>query len=145
MTIPRLRRRPPPGARGERGQALVELGFLLPFFLVAILGVVEVANAMNAYVTVIASARDGARMGSKGLATDDEIKNLIVTETERLRDPVDPATDITVTHPTVDGVNAVRVEVCNNYTLLLNVPLILPDNFRICSTTSMRAFPPTTY
>jgi Flp pilus assembly protein TadG len=128
--------------RGERGQGLLELGLLLPFFLIAIIGIIEVSNAMNAYVTVIASARDGARLGSKGLATDDEIKNLVVVETGRLRDPVDPTADITVTHETVDGVDAVRVEVCNNYSTLLGVPLVVPDTFRMCSSTAMREFPP---
>jgi Flp pilus assembly protein TadG len=130
---------------GERGQTLIELAFMIPIFLVLIIGVIEVTNAMNAYVTVISTARDGARLGSKGLATDDEIKNLVVVETGRLRNPVDPAGDITVTHDQVDGVNAVRVEVCNDYEPLLDVPLVVPDTLRICSATTMRAFPPTIY
>jgi hypothetical protein len=128
-------------SRRERGQTLVEMGLLLPIFLVLIIGVVEVTNAMNAYVTVVSTARDGARLGSKGLATDDEIKNLVVIETDRLRTPIDPATDITVTHGQIDGVNAITVEVCNEYEPLLNVPLVVPDTMRICSATAMRKFP----
>jgi hypothetical protein len=133
-----------PGRRGarERGQALAESALIIPIFLVLIVGVIEVTNAMNAYVTIVSSARDGARLGSKGLASDTEIKNLVVTETDRLRDPVDPINDITVTHTTIDGVEAVRVEVCHDYTLLLGVDLILPDTFRMCSETSMRDFTP---
>jgi Flp pilus assembly protein TadG len=127
--------------RGERGQTLVEMGFLLPIFLVLIIGVVEVTNAMNAYVTVVSTARDGARLGSKGLATDDEIKNLVVVETDRLRNPIDPSSDISVTHDQVDGVDAVTVRVCNDYEPLLDVPLIVPDTLRICSATAMREFP----
>jgi hypothetical protein len=130
--------------RRERGQSLVETGLLLPFFLILILGVVEITNAMNAYVTIIATARDGARLGSKGLATDDEIKNLVLVETDRLRDPIDSTNDITIDHTTVDGVEAIRVEVCNDYTLLLGVRLVMPDNFRMCSATAMRVFPPNT-
>ena len=126
----------------ERGQALAETALLLPFFLILIVGVIEVTNAMNAYVTIVSSARDGARLGSKGLATDTEIKNLVVVETDRLRDPVDPLTDITVTRAPVDGVNAVTVEVCQDYTPMLGVRLVMPDSFRMCSATSMRAFPP---
>jgi Flp pilus assembly protein TadG len=129
--------------RGEHGQTLVEIGFLLPIFLVLIIGVIEVTNAMNAYVTVVSTARDGARLGSKGLATDDEIKNLVLVETERLRNPVDPATDVTVTHDQVDGVNAITVEVCNDYEPLLDVPLVVPDTLRMCSSTAMRKFPTT--
>lgn len=127
-----------------RGQSLVEMALLLPVFLILILGVVEVTNAMNAYVTVVSSARDGARLGSKGLATDGEIKNLVLVETDRLRDPV-VIDDITVTHTTVGGENAIRVTVCNDYSLLLQVPLIIPDGIRMCSSTSMRKFPPTIF
>ncbi len=129
----------------ERGQSMAETALLLPLFLVLILGVIEVTNAMNAYVTIISTARDGARLGSKGLATDDEIKNLVLVETDRLRDPVDEDDDITVDHVQVDGQDAVRVTVCNNYTLLIGATLVLPDNFRMCSSTSMREFPPATY
>ena len=57
-------------SRGERGQGIVEMGFLLPLFLVIIVGVVEVADGLNAYTTIVDSARDGARLGSKELATD---------------------------------------------------------------------------
>lgn len=128
--------------RTESGQTLAETALLLPFFLILILGVIEVTNAMNAYVTIVSSARDGARLGSKGLATDAEITNLVIVETDRLRDPVDPLNDVTVTRAPVDGVNAVTVRVCQDYTLLLRVRIVMPDNFRMCSATSMRAFPP---
>jgi Flp pilus assembly protein TadG len=128
-------------SRGQRGKALAETALTLPLFLVLIVGVVEVTNAMNAYVTVVSSARDGARLGSKGLATDDEIKNLIITETDRLKDPVDPVGDITVQHTTLNGDEAVRVTVCNDYTPLLDVPVVMPSGFRMCSSTLMREFP----
>jgi Flp pilus assembly protein TadG len=130
------------GSLRERGQALAESALMLPIFLILLVGVVEVTNAMNTYVTIVSSARDGARLGSKGLASDTEIKNLVVTETDRLRIPVDPVNDITVTHTTVDGVEAVRVEVCNDHEPLLGIPLIMPSVFRMCSTTSMRDFTP---
>lgn len=127
--------------KGERGQGMAETAMLLPLFLVLVVGVIEITSAMNAYLTVVSSARDGARLGSKGLATDDEIKALVVTETRRLRDPVDPLTDIAVSHVIVDGDDAVRVDVCNDYSLLLGVPLVMPDAVRMCSTTTMREFP----
>jgi len=123
--------------RREEGQGLVEMAFILPLFLVIVVGVIEVADGMNAYITLIDSGRDGARLGSKNLATDTEIKNLVLIETGRLRDDV-TAQDITISHITVDGANAIRVEVCNDRTLLLNVPLVMPESFRMCSTTTMR-------
>lgn len=123
--------------RREEGQGLLEMAVILPIFLVIVLGVIEVADAMNAYITLIDAGRDGARLGSKGVATDEEIRDLVLIETDRLRDDV-AAGDVTVTHTTVDGVDAVRVEVCNDRTLLLDVPLIMPDSFRMCSSTTMR-------
>jgi len=123
---------------------MAETAMLLPLFLILILGVVEVTNAMNAYVTIISSARDGARLGSKGLATDDEIKNLVLVETNRLRDPVTVG-DVTVNHTQINGKDAVRVTVCNDYSLIIGWELVMPDNYRICSSTSMREFPPAQY
>lgn len=126
--------------RREEGQSLVELGFLLPFFLVIVIGIVEVTDAMNAYVTITDAARDAARLGSKNLATDAQMQALAVTEGARLRNPVQTS-DVTVTHTTVGGVNAVKVRVCNHRTLLLHVDLVLPDNFLMCSETTMRVLP----
>jgi len=136
-----LRRLRQKGDRGRKGQAVVELAVLLPLFLVMIIGVVEVADSMNGYVTVVDAARDGARLGSKNLATDDQIKNLVVLETNRLRNATTTG-DVTVTHPTVNGVAAVRVQACNTRTLMLHVPLVMPNSFTMCSTTTMRMLPP---
>ena len=122
----------------NRGQSVVELGFMLPLFLVLIVGVVEVADSMNSYITIVDAARDGARLGSKNLATDDEIRGLITVETNRLRDDIDPASDVTIEYLEVDGKDAVRVEVCNDRSLIMRVPLIMPDSFRMCSATTMR-------
>jgi hypothetical protein len=129
--------RPHFNRRVERGQSLAETALILPLFLILIVGVVEVASAMQSYITVISSARDGARLGSKGLASDDEIKNLIVAETSHLRGPVDPASDIIVSHSTLGGANAVNVTVCNEHPALMEIPLV-PSTYHICSTTIMR-------
>ena len=127
--------------RRERGQSMVEIGLVLPLLLVVVIGVVEVADALNSYITLIDAARDGARLGSKNIATDQEITNLIVTETGRLRDQLDPASDITIQHTTLDGVDAISVEVCNDRSLIMNVPLVMPESFRMCSRTIMRVLP----
>ncbi len=129
----------------ERGQSTAELGFLLPVLLLVVVGIVEVAGSMNTYLTLVNAARDGARLGSKGLATDDQIRNLVVTETARLRDPVDPTDDVNVVRWSLGGEDSITVEVCNDRSLLLGIPLILPDSFRMCSKTTMRIFPPQPY
>lgn len=116
------------------------MAFILPLILVIIVGVIEVGDSMNAYITLVDSARDGARLGSKNVATDADIKNLVMLETSRLRDDVTTG-DITISRVTVDGKNAIRVEVCNDRSLIMNIPLVMPDNFRMCSTTTMRVLP----
>jgi hypothetical protein len=102
-----------------------------------LIGVVEVGNALNAYLTVVDVARDGARLGSKGAASDNDIKNLVVTEMGRLPDGVDPDSDITVERNTVPGSQSIRVQVCYDHSLILHVPFVMPDPLRMCSTTTM--------
>jgi hypothetical protein len=128
------------GRRGrrERGQSLVELALTLPVLLLLLVGLVEVGSALNAYMTVVDVTRDGARLGSKGAASDEEIKNLVVTEMGRLPDGVDPATDITVERDVMGPDSpSIRVKVCYDHSLILHVPLVTPDPIRMCSTTTM--------
>jgi len=125
--------------RGERGQSLVELALMLPVILFLLVGVVEVGNALNAYLTVVDGARDGARLGSKGAASDADIKALVVTETERLASPVADS-DITITRDYPVGAaetSAIKVEVCYDHPLILDVLDLVPNPLRMCSTTAM--------
>jgi Flp pilus assembly protein TadG len=122
--------------RGELGQAMAELAFMLPLMLVLIIGVIEVNSAMNAYITVVNSARDGARLGSKGSATSPEIQALVVKDLDRLPETT-PSSNVTVTYPTVSGVTSVKVQSCYDHQTLLQVPLLIPQTFRMCSSTTM--------
>lgn len=121
---------------GERGQSAVELGILLPIFLLLIVGVVEVNNALNSYITVVTASRDGARLGSKGAATSPSIQALVQKDMERLPNTVALA-DITVTYPTVAAINSVKVQACYNHTTLIRVPIVMPNTFRMCTSTTM--------
>jgi Flp pilus assembly protein TadG len=47
--------------RDDRGQAATELALILPLVLVLVLGVVEMATAINAAMTIAAATREGAR------------------------------------------------------------------------------------
>ena len=115
----------------------MELALTLPVLLLLLVGLVEVGNALNAYMTVVDVARDGARLGSKGAASDDDIKNLVVTETDRLPNPLNPASDVTVERDVVPGRSSIRVRVCYDHSLILGVPLVTPDPLRMCSSTTM--------
>jgi Flp pilus assembly protein TadG len=126
--------------RGERGQSLVELTLTLPVLLLLLVGVAELGNSLNAYMTVVDAGRDGARLGAKGpLITEDQIKALVLNETDRLPNQVQLA-DITVTRNVMSGYPnrlSIRVTVCYDHSLILGVPLVTPDPIRMCSTTTM--------
>lgn len=130
------RRHRPRTRFGELGQSAAELGIMLPLLLTLVIGVIEVNNALNAYITVVNAARDGARLGSKGAATETEIDALVIKDLDRLPQTV-AASDVTVTYPTVDSVAAVKVEACYDHQTILQVPLLIPNTFRICSQTTM--------
>ena len=119
----------------EKGQALTEFIFVLPLILILLVGVIELGNGYNAYVTVIDSARDGARLGSRGSASDDAIRNLVLKDTERLANTVSVG-DVIIQRDTVSGSSSIKVEVCYNHSLIFGLPL-LPDPISICSDTTM--------
>lgn len=117
----------------EKGQALPEFALALPVILLILVGIVEIGYGLNSYLTVVDAARDGARLGAKGDATDTQITNLIIRETERLPDGV-TAADVTISRT---GATAVSVEVCYDHSLIMGVSSIIPDPLRMCSETSM--------
>jgi hypothetical protein len=124
--------------RGERGQSLVELAFTLPVLLILLVGVVEVGNGLNTYMTVVDAARDAARLGSKGAVSDPEIKNLAVMDMGRLPNLVNPDSDITVERNVMGPDEpSIRVKVCYNHSPILHLPLVMPDPLRMCSSTTM--------
>lgn len=121
---------------GERGQAAAELGMMLPLILILMIGVIEVNNVLSNYISVVTSARDGARIGSKGGATTGEIQALVVRDLEQLPGTT-PTGNVTVTYPNIGGQDAVRVRACYDHDTLLQVPLLLPSTFQMCSETTM--------
>jgi Flp pilus assembly protein TadG len=128
-------------SRGERGQSLAELAIILPVVLVLFVGVVEAVNAFNHFISVTNSARDGARIGSKGSVTDDEIRSLIANDMSRLPSSFDVNADVTIDRAPVPGEDAISVTTCYDHELLLHITLVMPDEFRMCSTTVMKMIP----
>src|SRR5581483_11946591 len=101
-------------------------------------GIVELGDGLNAYISVVAASRDGARLGSKNGASDTEIKALVVTNMGKLRDPTSTS-DVTVTHSTVSGQNRIAVKTCHSHKLIMKYPLLpIANPIRMCSTTTMR-------
>ena len=52
--------------RGEYGQTLAEFSLILPIIAIIIFGLVDMARAMQSYVTIQEAARDGARYAVTG-------------------------------------------------------------------------------
>jgi Flp pilus assembly protein TadG len=136
-----LRRR----RRGERAQALVEFGVILPFVLVMLIGVIEVTTAFVHYVAVINASRDAARFGSKGY-TDADMRAAAVADLANLPNSIKitPTSAVTISHTppaALSGDDTVTVKVCYDHHTLLNIGLVLPNIVPICSSTTMRVVP----
>jgi len=101
------------------GQALVELGIGLAVLVTLVVGSLDISRAWMIANMVTNAARDGARIGAvvpstkrngSGFITDTSgIKNQVLAE---IRDVI-PTSGFTVTvsQPTVNGVNVVQVRV----------------------------------
>ena len=50
----------------ERGQALVEFAFVVPIFLMLLLGIVDFGMGFKTYIEVTNATREGARFGALG-------------------------------------------------------------------------------
>jgi Flp pilus assembly protein TadG len=157
--------------RKERGQSLIEFALTAPMLIVLLLGLVEMGHAFNSYMTIVAAARDSARLGAQlGITTSnarDTMRNLVVTETERLENaPInvsgvtdtgstsssgtsgnncntsDPGVCITWGYntPTVNGPvdKWVDVKVCYNHSMIVGIPGVLKDDINMCSHTKIR-------
>jgi hypothetical protein len=134
--------------RKERGQSLIEFAVTAPLLIVLLLGLVEMGHAFNSYMTVVAAARDAARMGAQiGDDTDDQttMQNLILDETSRLENAPIPTS--------CNGNNAgicfssgikevgdewVQVRVCYNHTMIIGVPGVGNGPINMCSLTRIR-------
>ncbi len=70
---------------GERGQSLVEFVLTAPILILMLIGLVEIGDGLNSYLTVVSAARDGARLSSQGNATDSAVVAMVAKETERIK------------------------------------------------------------
>lgn len=134
LRLLKIRRR----TEGEKGQSLAEFALVLPVLLLLLVGIVEIGWGLNSYLTVVDAARDGARLGAKGTAGDDEIRALVAKETERLDGGVQPG-DISIVRDNSDPANStIEVEVCYDHALIMGVPVIVPNPLTMCSNTTMQ-------
>ena len=156
--------------RKERGQSLIEFALTAPMLIVLLLGLVEMGHAFNSYMTIVAASRDSARLGAQlGVTSTTSLptlRNLIVSETERLENAPIPNTPVTSTGNSTTGksgnncgsndpgvciswgLNApttggptdkwVDVRVCYSHSLIVGIPGVIKDDINMCSHTTIR-------
>lgn len=118
---------------------MVEFALVLPILVTLLLGVVELGNGLNSYITVVDAARDGARLGSRGASvTNADITAAVNRDVERLSG-ADPT--ITITNPTIGGLQGVKVKVCYNHPLIMGMPGVLQNPLPMCSEATMPKLP----
>ena len=62
MTRPAVLGRPNRGRRAQAGQGLTEFAFVLPIFVLVLVGLFDLGRAVFAYNTITNAAREGARV-----------------------------------------------------------------------------------
>jgi Flp pilus assembly protein TadG len=130
---------------------MIEFALTAPFLLILLLFLIEFGHGLNSYLTVVASARDAARLGSQGGADSAALLNMVDNETERLPSNLPTAAincgsgqgvcilgvDGASAQPDVSGHNAVSVKVCYDHPLIIGVPGF-SGPLHMCSKTTMR-------
>lgn len=104
--------------KGERGQALIELAFILPIILVITLTLVDFSRGIDHRDVLQHAVREGARMAAVDAAPSDPA---VVTETVQQSQGLLTAPDVTVCYPSGTGNRGDPVRVKANYTFKFSV------------------------
>jgi Flp pilus assembly protein TadG len=94
---------------GETGQALIELGLLLPFLLLLAVGIIEIGRLAYFAIEVSNAARAGAQFGTQSLATASDTADIT---TAAQNDAPDIGTNLNVTPTASCGCTAATVGGC---------------------------------
>jgi Flp pilus assembly protein TadG len=116
-----------PARRGQRGQALVEMGMVVALFVALVMGTIEFGRAWMIANMITHAARDGARTGAaaQGRGTGGTITNTSSIQTQVLDQirNVTPTTGLTVsvTQPTISSIPMVQVQVTGTVPYVFNL------------------------
>lgn len=121
----------------SKGQAVVELAFVLPIFLLLVFGVIEISRIGYSYITLNNAVRSGARVASLG-GLDSEIRNTIAVSA-----PLFDSNLLIIQITPSDGTRRSGSSVLINasYPVQLNAPIIsqvLPNPVTIKTSLAMR-------
>lgn len=122
----------------QLGQALAEIVLLLPIGVLFLLGVIEVSNAINTYITIIEASRGGAR-----LIVYQGNTNGVDTHVQNAAQRLPSSRLVTIATQGIDaaGKKKYTVEVQYDYRPILNnVPIlstVIPNPLRFVARTTM--------
>jgi Flp pilus assembly protein TadG len=126
---------------------MVEFALTGPVLVLLFLGLVEFGYGLNSYLTVIATARDAARLGAQGDVADNDLLSVAAAESARLPTTLPTGSQncggagvcidhFNLSNPT--SAPAIRVTVCYDHPLIVGIPGILDGDLAMCSSTTMR-------
>lgn len=103
--------------RKQRGQSIVEWAIILPFLLLVLFSIIELAPIMNTFVKIEKAAQYGARTGAIHGTTNAEIAQAIQYNLQGLVVSGNLRSSGTIDVPSSDGVNraATYTEMANGY------------------------------
>jgi uncharacterized protein (UPF0333 family) len=121
----------------QKGQALVEMAFVLPIMLLVLMGIFEFGSIFNTYLILTNASREGARVASVG-GSDADVINSIHNATNIL----DPTKLIITIDPTEGNRSrGLPISVTATYNLNIISPIIdtiIPNPFPLSSKTVTR-------
>lgn len=103
--------------RRQRGQSIVEWAIILPFLLLVLFSIVELAPIMNTFIKIEKAAQYGARTGAIHGATNAEVVQAVGYNLQGLVDTSNLKSAGMVDVPSTDGFNkaASYKEMANGY------------------------------
>jgi Flp pilus assembly protein TadG len=116
-----------PSRRGQRGQALVEMGIVVALLVTLVMGTIEFGRAWMIGNMITHAARDGARAAavaqSRGAGGTITSTSSIETQVLDQIGNVMPTTGLTVNvaQPTISGIPMVQVQVTGTVPYLFNL------------------------
>jgi Flp pilus assembly protein TadG len=124
--------------RSQRGHALIELSLMLPVLTMLLAGVIEVGNAINAFLTIQEASREAARLiVLKGSSAN--TYGLVQSLTNRL--PTTTFTVVPAYGTDSKGGRNVTVQVTYDYRYILGnsslVEKFLPSPFTLRASSTM--------
>ena len=112
------RRMPIARWNSERGQAIVEMTLLLPFFLLLLMGVIDFSRVFYTALTVSHAARAGAQYGAQSNVKSQDTAGMQAAAIAAAQDDIDTsALTVTATNfcmCTADGVTLTAMATCTS-------------------------------